>query len=183
MLFSQEASRRAGRLTAAVCACALAMAAVPFASKAFADDYSMDVEADVSSPQPVVIRVEVPSSGSAVDILVRTSVIDGRFLGFQAAESYIKNLDESTAPISATVSQVVDGAGGKGRALQYLGVFLSSDRTVELVEGSAGGTIVDRLEPGNVAKLKVSVVDRAQGRPIPEGSYGMSATIKVSATR
>lgn len=147
-----------------------------------AGDRDLTISATVAEPAPVVIKVEVPSSAAALDIRIRTSVLDGRFLGFAAAKGEIRNLPESTVPISAAVSEVADGANGRARALGYLGVAITGDRTVELVEGAGkSDVIVDHLAPGSTAPLTVDVRDKTGGAPIPDGAYGMSATIKIAA--
>lgn len=188
MQFSQRTARIVRACSASACACllAIAMAAQPacaYGSPLNQREYSMDIEAAVSDPPtPVVIKVEVPASTSAVDIVVRTSVLDGRFLGFQAAKTAIRNLEESTVPVRVTVGEVTDGTQGADAALRYLGVFLSADRTVELSEGMGkNDVVIEQLAPGSSADLMVSVTDRTAGSPIPEGTYGMSATLKVAA--
>ena len=144
-------------------------------------EYPLAIEAEVKA-EPVVIKVEVPSSASAVDVRIETSVIDGRFMGFAAAKGTIKNLPESNVAISASVDSVVDGVSGKGKALGYLAVSVTGDRTVELSEEpGAGGTVVERLEPGEESELSVEVADKTGGKPIPPGEYGMQATVKVRA--
>lgn len=148
-------------------------------------EYPLAIETRVTKatpPPPVVIKVEVPSSSSAVSIHIDTSIIDGRFMGFSSAKGTVKNLPESTAAISAAVDSVVDGASGKGKALDYLAVSLTGDRTVELSEEpGAGGIVIGRLEPGGECDLTAEVEDRTGGSPIPPGEYGMQATIKIHA--
>lgn len=142
----------------------------------------LSIAATITSPDPVVIKVEVPSSSSAVDIHIQTSVIDGRFMGYTSAKGTVKNLPESTAAISAVVDSVVDGISGKGHALDYLVVSIAGDRTVELSEDiGANGTIIEHLEPGYERDLVVAVGDKTSGKPIPTGEYGTQATIKVRA--
>lgn len=147
-----------------------------------AGDRDLTISATVAEPAPVVIKVEVPSSTAALDIRIRTSVLDGRFLGFAAAKGEIRNLPESTVPISAAVSEVTDGTNGRAKALGYLGVTITSDRTVELSEGAGeGDVLVERLAPGSTAELTVDVHDKTGGASIPDGAYGTSATIKIAA--
>lgn len=177
--------------TAAV-ALALAAALAPSSALAAEGDHSfwdddgprefpLVIDADVAEPEPVVIRVEVPSSSSMVNVRIETSVIDGRFLGFQAGECRVRNLPESTVPISAAVSEVVDGAAGKAKALAHLDVSLASDATVHLREGAdQNGRIVDSLEPGGEAVITVGVDALIPGAPIPDGEYATSATVKVA---
>lgn len=144
-------------------------------------EYPLAIQAEVKAA-PVVIKVEVPSSSSAVGIRIETSIIDGRFMGFTSAKGTVRNLPESTSAISAAVDSVVDGVSGKGKALGYLSVMLVGDRTVELSEDpGAGGTVIERLEPGDERDLAVEVADRTGGKPIPTGEYGMQATVKVRA--
>ena len=144
-------------------------------------EYPLAIETEVKAA-PVVIKVEVPSSSSAVDIRIETSVIDGRFMGYTSAKGRIKNLPESNVAISASVDSVVDGASGKGKALDYLAVSVTGDRTVELSEGSGqNAVIIERLEPGEERELAVGVEDKTGGEPIPPGEYGMQATVKVRA--
>lgn len=144
-------------------------------------EFQLDIEADVADPAPVVIRVEVPSSSSVVAISIETSVIDGRFLGFTAGECRVKNLPESTVPISAAVSEVVDGPNGAAKALGFLDVSLTADHTAHLVEGSGRhDPIVESLAPGSEAIITVGVAAVHPGGPIPDGSYATSATVKVA---
>lgn len=191
MLLEPSTPRTAGPAAlAAVLAISLALALLP--ASAFAADVvygvggegerELSIGATVASPAPAVIKVEVPSSSSAVDIHIETSVIDGRFMGFTSAKGTVRNLSESTAAISAAVDSVVDGVSGKGKALGYLGVSIAGDRTVELSEGSGlGAVIIDQLEPGADQDLVVTVDDKTGGKPIPTGEYGTQATIKVRA--
>lgn len=191
MLLEPSTPRTAGSAAlAAALAVSLALAFPPAcahaaeaASSAGGEgERQLDIAATVASPEPVVIKVEVPSSSSAVDIRIETSVIDGRFMGYTSAKGIVKNLPESTAAISAAVDTVVDGAAGKGHALGYLSVSVTGDRTVELAEGSGqNAAIIERLEPGAEQDLVVAVADKTGGKPIPVGEYGTQATIKVRA--
>lgn len=174
------------KATSIAAAAAMALATAPgLALAAAANDaqeHPVEIGANVAPPRPAVIKVEVPSSSTVVSINIETSVIDGRFLGYRAGECRIKNLAESTVPISASVSEVVDGAGGKARALEYLDVSLTGDRTVHLEHGKRkGDVIVSALVPGSEAVIGVDVADRTNGEAIPLGSYATSATVKVSA--
>lgn len=161
-------------------ACALAVEAA--SSVGGEGERKLDIAATITSPEPVVIKVEVPSSSSAVDIRIETSIIDGRFMGYTSAKGTVRNLPESTAAISAAVDSVVDGVSGKGHALDHLAVSVTGDRTVELAEGSGqNAAIIERLEPGAEQDLVVAVADKTGGKPIPVGEYGTQATIKVRA--
>lgn len=167
---------------AAALALALAAAPVPALASGEPQEHPLEIGADVSAPQSTVIKVEVPSSSAVVSIHIETSVIDGRFLGYRAGECRIKNLAESTVPIRAAVSEVVDGAGGKGKALEYLDVSLTGDVTAHLQEGAGrNDAIVSALAPGSEAVIGVDVADKTGGKAIPLGSYATSATVKVSA--
>lgn len=145
-------------------------------------EYPLVINADVADPEPVVIRVEIPSSSSMVNTRIETSVIDGRFLGFQAGECRIRNLPESSVPVSAMVTEVVDGANGKAKALDHLDVSLASDATVHL-QGGAGQSspILKSLAPGSEASIVVHVAARHPDVPIPVGDYATNVTIKVAA--
>lgn len=146
------------------------------------NEFPLEIDAAVAVPEPVVIRVEVPSSSSVVAVQVETSVVDGRFLGFTAGECRVRNLPESTVPISAAVSKVVDGAGGAARALGFLDVSLTADNTVYLQEGEGrNDVLVESLAPGVEAAIAVGVEDGSEGGPIPDGAYATSATVKVAA--
>ncbi len=174
------------KATSMAAAAAVALATAPglalAAASGDAQEHSVEIGADVAAPQPAVIKVEVPSSSTVVSISIETSVIDGRFLGYRAGECRIKNLAGSTVPISAAVSEVVDGVGGKGRALDYLDVSLTGDRTVHLEQGAGkDDVIVSSLAPGFEAVIGVGVADRTSGKAIPPGSYATSSTVKVSA--
>lgn len=145
-------------------------------------EFPLEIDAAVAVPEPVVIKVEVPSSSTVVAINIETSVIDGRFLGFTAGECRVRNLPESTVPISAAVSKVVDGAGGKARALGFLDVSLAADRTVHLEEGAnRNDVVVERLVPGSETSIAIGVEDGRNGGPIPDGAYATSVTVKVAA--
>ncbi len=190
MLFAPSKPRTKRPPALAAASLALALALAPASALAAEAVYAtggeggraLDIAATVDAPEPVVIKVEVPSSASAVDVRIETSVIDGRFMGFAAAKGTIKNLPESAAPIDAAVVEVRDGAEGRARALDYVRVSLTGDRTVELSEGSGkSDVLVDGLEPGAERDLLVSVAGRAGAPGMPAGEYGMRATIKVSA--
>lgn len=145
-------------------------------------EYPLIIDADVADPEPVVIRVEIPSSSSMVNTRIETSVIDGRFLGFQAGECRIKNLPESSVSISAMVAEVVDGVNGKAKALAHLDVSLASDATVHLQEGAGqSNLILESLTPGSEASIAVQVAARYPDAPIPVGDYATNVTIKVAA--
>lgn len=146
------------------------------------NEFPLEIDADVAVPEPVVIKVEVPSSSTVVSVNIETSVIDGRFLGFTAGECRIRNLAESTAPISAAVSEVVDGMDGKARALEFLDVSLAADRTVHLEEGAnRNDVVVERLVPDSETSIAIGVEDGRNGGPIPDGTYATSVTVKVAA--
>lgn len=173
-------------------ALALAAALVPAPALAADEDHTfrrdegsrefpLEIGADVAAPEPAVIKVEVPSSTTVVAINIETSVIDGRFLGFTAGECRIRNLAESTVPISAAVARVVDGPNGAAKALEHLDVSLTSDHTAHLVEGEGQHEpIVEALEPGSDAVIAIGVAARNPGAPIPDGTYATSATVKVA---
>lgn len=145
-------------------------------------EFPLAIDADVAEPAPVVIKVEVPSSSSTVSISIETSVIDGRFLGFAAGECRVRNLPESTVPVSAAVCEVADGAAGKAKALAHLDVSLSADRTAHLAEGSGlNDVVVEGLAPGSERSIVVGVAAKNDGAPIPDGDYAMRATVKVAA--
>ena len=167
---------------AAALALALAAAPVPALAADGSQEHPVEIGADVAAPQSAVVKVEVPSSSTVVSIHIETSVIDGRFLGYRAGECRIRNLAESTVPIRAAVTEVVDGPGGKAKALKYLDVSLTGDVTAHLVEGAGrDDAIVTSLAPGSEAVIGVDVADRTGGEAIPRGSYATSATVKVSA--
>lgn len=172
------ARRNIGR---ALGACALALALtgfVPAAAFAVPGEYELEITALAKKDGENVVSVVVPSS---VSIVVKTSVVDGRILGFDTSDAEISNAAHSYAPIKAEVSSVTDTPTSETKLLDFVEMTFRGDHEVPIVAGDNQRELLfDAIDPGTSGALKVDLSQKDPDVLVPAGSYLIRAMLRVS---
>ena len=164
-------------------ACALAAAPLPAAAAAEAygvtsREYPLEIDVRAAKEGENVVSVVVPSS---VSVVIRTSIVDGRLMGFVSGTAQVVNNRHSHTPISLSVTAVEDALVDSRKFLHYVDMTLHGHHDYEVVEGTGQSeSLFESLAPGESADLEVSVAQSDPDVMIPTGSYLVRTTLLVT---
>lgn len=174
-----------GRISAALAAAALAAAcafagAFPcaaHAAPAVSADYPLAIDATTAKEGENVVSVMVPSS---VSIAIKTSIVDGRIIGFIGGSAEVTNSPHSYAPISLSVASVDDAPQGGQSFLRYVDMALRGHHDCALVEGDGQSLpLFDGIEPGSSETFEAFIAQKRDDVLVPAGSYLVRTTLLV----
>lgn len=164
-------------IAAALAVACTAAAVFPCGAHAASADYPLAIDATAAKGGENVVSVVVPSS---VSIAIKTSIVDGRIIGFVGGFAEVRNSSRSYAPISLSVASVEDAPGGGQPFLRHADMVLRGHHECALVEGSGQSLpLFDGIAPGSSETLEASIAQKRDDVLVPAGSYLVRTTLLV----
>lgn len=164
-------------MLAAACAAAVVFPCAAHAAPAVSANYPLGIDATAAKEGENVVSVVVPSS---VSIAIKTSIVDGRIIGFVGGTAEVRNSSRSYAPISLSVTSVEDAPDGGQPFLRYADMALLGHHACALVEGAGQSLpLFDGIEPGFGETLEASIAQKQEDVLVPAGSYLVRTTLLV----
>lgn len=165
---------------ALVIVCALMTVAMPkpaYAEPVSSRNYPLEIDVEAAKEGENVVSVIVPSS---VSIVVKTSMVDGRVMGFVGGTAQVSNSNRSFAPIALSVTSAEDEPVTNRGFLSYVDMMLHGDHDYAVRSGeNQNAPLFDAIAPGSQADLEASIAQKYPDVLIPAGSYLVRTTLLV----